>query len=174
MEQNVQKAEQMKYRLADAMKQCMAKMPIERITVRQLVELSGTTRQTFYRHFQDKYDLINWYFDKLLAKHGYERHGKIYRAVNANNDTIVLFCHFGLECVLLSHLLGISPMVLWHGFCAAPTSVTTLYTEERRRGIAAFRMASFGDISHLYAANEEPAFAARFCECYDNPNERHD
>ena len=60
MEQNVQKAEQMKYRLADAMKQCMAKMPIERITVRQLVELSGTTRQTFYRHFQDKYDLINW------------------------------------------------------------------------------------------------------------------
>ena len=59
MEQNVQKAEQMKYRLADAMKQCMAKMPIERITVRQIVELSGTTRQTFYRHFQDKYDLIN-------------------------------------------------------------------------------------------------------------------
>ena len=68
MEQNVQKAEQMKYRLADAMKQCMAKMPIERITVRQLVELSGTTRQTFYRHFQDKYDLINWYFDKILAE----------------------------------------------------------------------------------------------------------
>lgn len=68
MEQNVQKAEQMKYRLADAMKQCMAKMPIERITVRQLVELSGTTRQTFYRHFQDKYDLINWNFDKILAE----------------------------------------------------------------------------------------------------------
>ena len=58
MEQNVQKAEQMKYRLADAMKQCMAKMPIERITVRQLVELSGTTRQTFYRHFQDKYEVV--------------------------------------------------------------------------------------------------------------------
>ena len=68
MEQNVQKAEQMKYRLADAMKQCMAKMPIERITVRQIVELSGTTRQTFYRHFQDKYDLINWYFDKILIE----------------------------------------------------------------------------------------------------------
>lgn len=67
MEQNVQKAEQMKYRLADAMKQCMAKMPIERITVRQIVELSGTTRQTFYRHFQDKYDLINWYLYNYLS-----------------------------------------------------------------------------------------------------------
>lgn len=121
-----------------------------------------------------EYDWVTEELDKLLARHGYQRQGQIYRAVNANNDTIVLFCHFGLECVLLSHLLGISPMVLWHGFCAAPTSVTTLYTEERRRGIAAFRMASFGDISHLYAAGEEPAFAARFCECYDNPDERHD
>ena len=25
-------------------------------------------RQTFYRNFLDKYDLINWYFDKLLAR----------------------------------------------------------------------------------------------------------
>ncbi len=26
------------------------------------------TRQTFYRNFQDKYDLINWYFDKILIE----------------------------------------------------------------------------------------------------------
>ena len=25
-------------------------------------------REMFYRNFLDKYDLINWYFDKLLAK----------------------------------------------------------------------------------------------------------
>ena len=65
-------------------------------------------------------------------------------------------------------------MVLWHGTCAAPTSVTTVVTEERRRGTASFRMSSFGDISHLYARQEEPAFAARFCECWDNPGERRD
>lgn len=112
--------------------------------------------------------------DELLRKHGYEREGKIYRVNAPNTDTIVLFCHFGVECVMLGHLLGISPMVLWHGFCAAPTSVTTLVTEERRKGIASFRMSSFGDISHLYAAGEQPAFAARFCETYDNWEERHD
>lgn len=112
--------------------------------------------------------------DKLLKDHGYEREGNTYCAVKPNNDTIVLFCHFGVECVMLGHLLGISPMVLWHGFCAAPSSVTTLITEERRKGIASFRMSSFGDISHLYAAGEEPAFAARFCEAYDNVDERHD
>ena len=112
--------------------------------------------------------------DKLLANHGYVRENHYYRAKKANNDTIVFFCHFGLECVLLSHLLNVSPMILWHGMCAAPSSVTTLVTEERRQGIAYFRMSSFGDISHLYAAGEEPSFAARFCETHDNMNERHD
>ncbi len=68
MGQKGQKQDQMKYRMAEAMKQCMEKMPVEKITVRQIVELSGITRQTFYRHFQDKYDLINWYFDKILAE----------------------------------------------------------------------------------------------------------
>ena len=38
------------------------------ITVRQITENSGLTRQTFYRNFMDKFDLINWYFDKLLIK----------------------------------------------------------------------------------------------------------
>ena len=112
--------------------------------------------------------------DALLTRHGYRRDGRIYRAENANEDTIVLFCHFGLECVLLSHLLNISPMVLWHGTCAAPTSVTTLVTEERRKGAAVFRMTAFGDISHLYVAGQEPAFAARFCETYDTPGQRRD
>lgn len=79
-----------------------------------------------------------------------------------------------MECVLLSHQLGISPMILWHGFCAAPSSVTTVATEERRKGIAAFRMLSFGDTSHLYAAGRQPSFAARFCETYDNMEQRHD
>ena len=60
------KHDKMKYRLADAMKNCMKKMPVEKITVKEIVTECGTTRQTFYRNFQDKYDLINWYFDKIL------------------------------------------------------------------------------------------------------------
>ena len=75
---------------------------------------------------------------------------------------------------LLSHLLGISPMVMWHGFCAAPTSVTTINTEERRKGIASFRVSSFGDTSHLYAAGEPASFHARFCEFYGKEGERTD
>lgn len=121
-----------------------------------------------------EYEWVIQSFDALLTAHGYERDGDIYRVKRANRDTLVFFCHFGLECVLLSHLMNVSPMILWHHTCAAPTSVTTLYTEERREGIASFRMSGFGDISHLYAKGEEPAFSARFCETYDTMDERHD
>ena len=51
-----------KYRLAEAMKECMKTTPVDNITVTQLTELCGVTRQTFYRNFIDKYDLINWIF----------------------------------------------------------------------------------------------------------------
>ena len=112
--------------------------------------------------------------DELLARHGYERQGNRYFAAQPNEDTVVLFCHFGVECVLLSRLLNISPMLLWHGTCAAPSSVTWLTTEERREGIAVFRMNAFGDTSHLYAGGEEPSFSARFCETYHTPGQRRD
>lgn len=121
-----------------------------------------------------EYQWVTSNFDRLLTKHGYVREKNYYRVEQANTDTIVLFCHFGVECVLLSRLLNVSPMVLWHGACAAPTSVTTVVTEERRKGIAYFRMSSFGDISHLYVADEIPSKAARFCETYDEFDERHD
>ncbi len=111
--------------------------------------------------------------DAILAKHGYRRDRNLYHVEEANSDTVVFFCHFGVQCVILSHLLGTSPFILWHGTCAAPSSVTTLITEERIKGSAYFRMASFGDISHLYAHGEPPAFAARFCERWDNADERH-
>ena len=104
--------------------------------------------------------------DALLKKHGYERDDMYYRVNEPNHDTIVLFCHFGVECVMLSHLLNVSPMVLWHGLCAAPSSITSIYTEERRKGIAGFRVNEFGSTAHLYVAGEKPSFAARFCECY--------
>lgn len=124
-------------------------------------------------HVKQEYDWVTESFDHLLAAHGYVRDGHLYRVEQANDDTLAFFCHFGLECVLVSHLLSISPMVLWHGACAAPSSVTTLVTEERRKGVASFRMSAFGDISHLNANDEPPAFAARFCERYDE-EERHD
>lgn len=122
---------------------------------------------------REKYEWVCRELDSLIAEYGYVRDGNIYRVEKESSDTIVLFCHFGIECVMLSHILGISPIALWQGFVALPSSVTTLITEEREQGVAYFRCNGFGDISHLYAADEPPAFAARFCEIYSNKEERH-
>lgn len=61
-------SEKMKYRLADAMKELLEHEVVDKITVKQIVDQCGVTRPTFYRHFKDKYDLINWYFDRLAQK----------------------------------------------------------------------------------------------------------
>mgnify|MGYP000069365656 FL=1 len=61
-------ADKTKYRLAEAAKKCMASSGTDAMTVTQIVQTCGVTRQTFYRNFQDKYDLINWYFDKILLE----------------------------------------------------------------------------------------------------------
>ena len=111
--------------------------------------------------------------DGLLAHHGYVRDGELYRAVRPNRDTLAFFCHLGVECVMLAHLIGASPMVLWHGMCPLTSSVTTVITEERRPGTASFRINSMGDTAHLYSARVEPSFSARFCETCDS-DERHD
>lgn len=120
------------------------------------------------------YDDVCSQFDALLARHGYVRDGLIYRVERPNTETLAFFCHFGLESVLLSHLMNTSPYSLWHGFCAAPSSVSSIYSEERREGLALFRAGQLGDISHLYAKGADPSFSARFCECFSITEQRHD
>ena len=132
-------------------------------------------KQKCYRKSNMKaaYDNVANGLDALLKEYGYVREGNSYRVENANTKTIALFCHFGLEMVLMSRLCNVSPIPLWHHFTALTSSVTTLYSEERRKGIATFRCAGFGDIGHLYAGEEPPSFSARFCEIFES-EDRHD
>lgn len=54
--------------LAESIKELMKTTPLDKITVKEIVHCCGTTRQTFYRNFKDKYDLVNWYFDRIVKK----------------------------------------------------------------------------------------------------------
>lgn len=54
--------------LAESVKELMRTIPLDKITVKEIVVCCGTTRQTFYRNFKDKYDLVNWYFDRIVKK----------------------------------------------------------------------------------------------------------
>lgn len=64
----VSRREKTKYRLARAAGECMKTTPVDALTVKEIADAAGVTRQTFYRNFLDKYDLINWYFEKLLME----------------------------------------------------------------------------------------------------------
>lgn len=61
-------ADKTKYLFAASIKQLMQTRPLDEITVTDIVTHSGMSRQTFYRYFQDKYDLVNWYFERLAQK----------------------------------------------------------------------------------------------------------
>ncbi|MBE5868197.1 MAG: histidine phosphatase family protein [Lachnospiraceae bacterium] len=119
------------------------------------------------------YDRVTAAFDELLARYGYVREDRHYRVDKECTGTITFFCHFGISAALLSHLWNLSPFTLFHSLALAPSSVTEIVTEERQQGIAYFRALRIGDTRHLFLGNEEPSFAARFCEVYSNKEQRH-
>lgn len=121
-----------------------------------------------------QYNWVCGELDKVLAEYGYERDGKLYRVRQESEKTICFVCHYGVACVMLSHLLSISPMLLWHGLVAQPASISSLATEERRQGIATFRMNHYGDTSHIEAAGLPENYRACFAEVYSNMEQRHD
>ncbi|MCI2059096.1 MAG: TetR/AcrR family transcriptional regulator C-terminal domain-containing protein [Oscillibacter sp.] len=48
--------------LADSFEKLLSKRSFDKITVKDIVEDCGVNRQTFYYHFHDIYDLIEWIF----------------------------------------------------------------------------------------------------------------
>ena len=48
---------------ARAMKALMSEKPFEKISVGDICERCDMNRKSFYYHFRDKYDLVNWIFD---------------------------------------------------------------------------------------------------------------
>lgn len=54
--------------LAESLKELAKTRPIEKITIKQITDKAGVIRPTFYNHFQDKYELIEWIVKVELLK----------------------------------------------------------------------------------------------------------
>lgn len=50
-------ADDVKIKLADAIKQLLSTKPLYKITIKEITDIVGINRQTFYYHFKDIYDL---------------------------------------------------------------------------------------------------------------------
>ena len=51
-----------KQALANSLKELMNTQGFSKISVKDIVEKCGMNRKSFYYHFKDKYDLVNWIF----------------------------------------------------------------------------------------------------------------
>lgn len=129
-------------------------------------------------------------FDALLAGYGYIREGSFYRMPQkperfisgtvaddgqpmADKDPdaqceplIVIFCHLGITCVVLSHLLNIPFPLLVQGFFMPTTSLTILSSEEHWSNEAYFRVQAVGDVHHLLAGKEPVSSAGSFAKAF--------
>lgn len=46
--------------LAESFKELVLEKPVEKITIKEITDRAGVIRVTFYNHFQDKYELLEW------------------------------------------------------------------------------------------------------------------
>lgn len=126
------------------------------------------TNPEYEKHIPDVFGGI----DQVLADYGYHREEAFYRYDPAvtdgdDNDAVLFFAHLGVICVILGHLLGISPVVAAQSFYLAPSSVTVLNAEKRIHDIAMFRVQQLGSTTHLYAGGEPVSEMGAFSRVFD-------
>jgi len=63
---NTQGANEIDLLLAESFKKLARTHQIEKITIRQITDEAGVIRPTFYNHFQDKYELLEWIIRREL------------------------------------------------------------------------------------------------------------
>ncbi len=54
--------------LAESFKELAITRPIDKITIKEITDKAGVIRPTFYNHFQDKYELLEWIVQKELME----------------------------------------------------------------------------------------------------------
>ncbi|MCG4901122.1 TetR/AcrR family transcriptional regulator [Enterocloster bolteae] len=55
-------------KLSEAMEYLLSRKKLDDIPVSEIAKMAGVSRRTFYRHFCDKYELVNWYYDEFYEE----------------------------------------------------------------------------------------------------------
>jgi AcrR family transcriptional regulator len=71
--------------LAESFMEIAKKKPIEKITIKEITDRAGVIRPTFYNHFQDKYEVIEW-----LVKHNVFGSTEVLMKNGMVNEAVIL------------------------------------------------------------------------------------
>lgn len=64
--------------LANSLKKLLSKKELSKITVSNITEDCGVNRQTFYYHFKDVYDLLEWIYKNEVIQEIEDNHNNTY------------------------------------------------------------------------------------------------
>lgn len=92
-----------KKRIAKAFKQLLEEMEFDKISIVDIMELAQIRRQTFYNHFLDKYQLLDWIFENDLK----ERVADNLDFISGRQLLKELFFYFEEECAFYVKLFDI-------------------------------------------------------------------
>ncbi|MDO4621057.1 MAG: TetR/AcrR family transcriptional regulator C-terminal domain-containing protein [Lachnospiraceae bacterium] len=89
--------------LADSLKRLALTIPFEKITIRQITDGAGVIRVTFYNHFKDKYDLLEWIIQtEILTPVGILLNNHMYR-----DALILIFSNLQKEKDFYTHVVNL-------------------------------------------------------------------
>lgn len=94
-----------KSKLADTLKQMMATEDLEHITIEALTNAAGVTRNTFYYHFADIYDLLKWIYDQEIGTQML-RHAQFEEWESAYRLLLIYILDNRAFCVASFHSMG--------------------------------------------------------------------
>jgi probable phosphoglycerate mutase len=94
--------------------------------------------------------------DEFCVQYGYERRGYRYGRKAPNRKRIALIAHTGTVLLFLCNFLELPPPLVFTGFFIWPSSITTIFFEERSQEWAVPRALCVSDTSHLYRAGLIP------------------
>lgn len=89
MERKMADSNLTKRALAKALKELMQEKPFEKISISDICERCQMNRKSFYYHFIDKYDLVNWIFDtEFIATVQKTLHGESWEVIIAMSELL--------------------------------------------------------------------------------------
>lgn len=76
-----------KEKIASSFKELVGRKPFSKITIMDIARECGMTRENFYYHFHDKYDIVSWNFEKQITE-------KLAKIEGSFSDWFFMFLHY--------------------------------------------------------------------------------
>ena len=96
--------------LVKSLKELAAKKPIEKITIKEITDKAGVIRPTFYNHFQDKYELIEWIITNELL----EQMRPLIHAGMTNEAMILMLTNMSLDKSFYKRVQKMEGVITFH------------------------------------------------------------